>query len=51
MLEILITTLVTSLMAYLIKKIDGIETKLDRVEEEVLFLSLNSRKRSTDDRN
>jgi len=48
MLEILITSLVTGVMAYLVKKIDGIETKLDRVEEEVLFLSLNSRKRFTD---
>jgi len=49
-LEILITTFATGFMAYLVKKIDGIEIKLDRVEEEVLFLSLHSRKRSTDDR-
>jgi hypothetical protein len=49
MLEILLTAFATGIVAYLIRKMDELDMKLDRVQEEVLFLSLHVRKRSTDE--
>jgi len=47
-MEVILSVVLSIFFAYIVKKLESLEAKVDRMQEEVLFINLNMKKRHSD---